>query len=87
MGPVTARPYSVSVQGKETKISGCCLCVQVADLYGVRAILLDGGEIRGAGNAWICPEVTYCSLIICGNYLMNCAAFWSAMLVLLILSC
>ncbi|KAJ8429390.1 hypothetical protein Cgig2_002012 [Carnegiea gigantea] len=28
----------------------------VADLYGIRAILLDGGEIRGAGNAWICPE-------------------------------
>ncbi|KAK8938369.1 hypothetical protein KSP39_PZI010980 [Platanthera zijinensis] len=28
----------------------------VADLYGLRATLLDGGEIRGAGNAWICPE-------------------------------
>ncbi|XP_043700510.1 protein TIC236, chloroplastic isoform X2 [Telopea speciosissima] len=28
----------------------------VADLYGIRASLLDGGEIRGAGNAWICPE-------------------------------
>lgn len=28
----------------------------VADLYGIRACLLDGGEIRGAGNAWICPE-------------------------------
>ncbi|CAI9094401.1 OLC1v1030130C2 [Oldenlandia corymbosa var. corymbosa] len=28
----------------------------VADLYGIRANLLDGGEIRGAGNAWICPE-------------------------------
>ncbi|KAI3996165.1 hypothetical protein MKX01_022659 [Papaver californicum] len=28
----------------------------VADLYGIRATLLDGGEIRGAGNAWICPE-------------------------------
>uniref|UniRef100_A0A6V7QQ20 Translocation and assembly module TamB C-terminal domain-containing protein n=1 Tax=Ananas comosus var. bracteatus TaxID=296719 RepID=A0A6V7QQ20_ANACO len=28
----------------------------VADLYGIRARLLDGGEIRGAGNAWICPE-------------------------------
>ena len=31
--------------------------LQVADLYGIRACLLDGGEIRGAGNAWICPEV------------------------------
>ena len=31
--------------------------MQVADLYGIRACLLDGGEIRGAGNAWICPEV------------------------------
>lgn len=30
---------------------------QVADLYGIRATLVDGGEIRGAGNAWICPEV------------------------------
>ncbi|KAG0473321.1 hypothetical protein HPP92_015178 [Vanilla planifolia] len=28
----------------------------VADLYGIRATLPDGGEIRGAGNAWICPE-------------------------------
>ncbi|XP_068647537.1 protein TIC236, chloroplastic [Aristolochia californica] len=28
----------------------------VADLYGIRANLLDGGEIRGAGYAWICPE-------------------------------
>ena len=33
------------------------LWMQVADLYGIRACLLDGGEIRGAGNAWICPEV------------------------------
>lgn len=33
------------------------LCIQVADLYGIRATLVDGGEIRGAGNAWICPEV------------------------------
>ncbi|XP_028200538.1 uncharacterized protein LOC114384905 isoform X3 [Glycine soja] len=29
----------------------------VADLYGIRACLVDGGEIRGAGNAWICPEL------------------------------
>ncbi|XP_054788794.1 protein TIC236, chloroplastic-like isoform X2 [Prosopis cineraria] len=28
----------------------------VADLYGIRASIVDGGEIRGAGNAWICPE-------------------------------
>ncbi|KAM1200742.1 hypothetical protein ACFX2I_016981 [Malus domestica] len=28
----------------------------VVDLYGIRASLVDGGEIRGAGNAWICPE-------------------------------
>lgn len=28
----------------------------IADLYGIRASLVDGGEIRGAGNAWICPE-------------------------------
>ncbi|KAF3326963.1 TamB, inner membrane protein subunit of TAM complex [Carex littledalei] len=28
----------------------------VADLYGIRASLLGGGEIRGAGNAWVCPE-------------------------------
>ncbi|KAJ3694159.1 hypothetical protein LUZ60_009639 [Juncus effusus] len=28
----------------------------VADLYGIRASLLDGGEIRGAGNAWVCLE-------------------------------
>ena len=35
--------------------------MQVADLYGIRACLLDGGEIRGAGNAWICPEV----LLLC----------------------
>ncbi|ERN06068.1 uncharacterized protein LOC18434256 [Amborella trichopoda] len=28
----------------------------IADLYGIRVSLLDGGEIRGAGNAWICPE-------------------------------
>ncbi|KAK4277119.1 hypothetical protein QN277_015167 [Acacia crassicarpa] len=28
----------------------------VADLYGIRASLVDGGEIRGAGNVWVCPE-------------------------------
>lgn len=29
-------------------------------MYGIRASLVDGGEIRGAGNAWICPEVGSC---------------------------
>lgn len=28
----------------------------VADVYGIRAALVDGGELRGAGNMWICPE-------------------------------
>ncbi|XP_020578996.1 uncharacterized protein LOC110023769 isoform X1 [Phalaenopsis equestris] len=28
----------------------------VVDFYGIKATLLDGGEIRGAGIAWICPE-------------------------------
>lgn len=28
----------------------------IADLYGIRATLVNGGEIRGAGNMWICPE-------------------------------
>lgn len=28
----------------------------MADLYGIQATLVDGGEIRGAGNAWICQE-------------------------------
>ncbi|CAI9280233.1 unnamed protein product [Lactuca saligna] len=28
----------------------------VVDLYGIRANLVDGGEIRRAGNAWICTE-------------------------------
>ncbi len=29
----------------------------MADLYGLRAVPVGGGEIRGAGNLWICPEV------------------------------
>lgn len=29
---------------------------RITDVYGIRATLTDGGEIRGAGNAWICPE-------------------------------
>ncbi|MCO5581693.1 hypothetical protein L7F22_035582 [Adiantum nelumboides] len=28
----------------------------MADVYGIRATLVDGGELRGAGNLWICPE-------------------------------
>ncbi|KAK7311846.1 hypothetical protein RJT34_10254 [Clitoria ternatea] len=28
----------------------------IADLYGIRASLVDGGEIRGAGTVWICSE-------------------------------
>ncbi|XP_027356890.1 uncharacterized protein LOC113866209 [Abrus precatorius] len=28
----------------------------IADLYGIRASLMDGGEIRGAGSVWICSE-------------------------------
>lgn len=35
-----------------------CGCIwQMADLYGLRAVPVGGGEIRGAGNLWICPEV------------------------------
>lgn len=40
---------------------------QVADLYGIRANLVDGGEIRGAGNAWICPEVLLLDNLILVN--------------------
>ncbi|XP_020207319.1 uncharacterized protein LOC109792326 isoform X2 [Cajanus cajan] len=28
----------------------------IADLYGIRASLVDGGEIRGSGTVWICSE-------------------------------
>ncbi|KAK7410301.1 hypothetical protein VNO78_00981 [Psophocarpus tetragonolobus] len=28
----------------------------IADLYGIRVSLVDGGEIRGAGTVWICSE-------------------------------
>ncbi|TKY74672.1 hypothetical protein E2542_SST03435 [Spatholobus suberectus] len=28
----------------------------IADLYGIRANLVDGGEIQGAGTVWICSE-------------------------------
>lgn len=47
----------------------------VADLYGIRASLLDGGEIRGAGNAWICPEGevddTAMDVNLSGNFLFD----------------
>ena len=31
--------------------------MQMADLYGLKACPVGGGEIRGAGSLWICPEV------------------------------
>jgi len=31
--------------------------LQMADLYGLKASPVGGGEIRGAGSLWICPEV------------------------------
>lgn len=31
--------------------------LQMADLYGLKACPVGGGEIRGAGSLWICPEV------------------------------
>ncbi|XP_038973115.1 protein SUBSTANDARD STARCH GRAIN 4, chloroplastic isoform X2 [Phoenix dactylifera] len=47
----------------------------VADLYGIRASLLDDGEIRGAGNAWICPEGevddTAMDVNLSGNFLLD----------------
>lgn len=47
----------------------------VADFYGIRASLLDGGEIRGAGNAWICPEGevddTAMDVNLSGNFLLD----------------
>ncbi|KAL5975173.1 hypothetical protein ACLOJK_031852 [Asimina triloba] len=42
---------------KQNKDAGAVAAFdRIADLYGIRATLLDGGEIRGAGNAWICTE-------------------------------
>lgn len=29
----------------------------MADLYGLKVCPVGGGEIRGAGSLWICPEV------------------------------
>ncbi|KAJ1420172.1 hypothetical protein SESBI_14613 [Sesbania bispinosa] len=42
----------------------------VVDLYGIRASLVDGGEIRGAGTAWISPEVLFGGRLLSGidNY-------------------
>ncbi|KAF7830224.1 uncharacterized protein G2W53_012557 [Senna tora] len=40
----------------------------VADLYGIRASLLDGGEIRGAGSAWVCPEAEEDETAIDANF-------------------
>ncbi|KAK3027022.1 hypothetical protein RJ639_041177 [Escallonia herrerae] len=45
--------YEAMMKNKEAELT---FAQQVADLYGIRASLVDGGEIRGAGNAWICPE-------------------------------
>ncbi|XP_074570034.1 protein SUBSTANDARD STARCH GRAIN 4, chloroplastic isoform X1 [Curcuma longa] len=47
----------------------------VADLYGIRACLLDDGEIRGAGSIWICPEGevddTAMDVNFSGNFLLD----------------
>ncbi|URE40528.1 hypothetical protein MUK42_06558 [Musa troglodytarum] len=47
----------------------------VVDLYGIRACLLDGGEIRGAGSAWVCPEGevddTAMDINLSGNFLLD----------------
>ncbi|WOL15334.1 hypothetical protein Cni_G24115 [Canna indica] len=47
----------------------------VVDLYGIRACLLDGGEIRGAGSAWVCPEgeleETAMDINLSGNFLLE----------------
>ncbi|EHA8590861.1 hypothetical protein COCNU_scaffold026073G000010 [Cocos nucifera] len=47
----------------------------IADLYGIRASLLDDGEIRGAGNAWICPEGevddTAIDVNLSGNFVLD----------------
>lgn len=37
-----------------------CVCArvgrQVADVFGLRVVPVGGGEIRGAGKMWVCPE-------------------------------
>ncbi|CAD5167233.1 unnamed protein product [Musa acuminata subsp. malaccensis] len=47
----------------------------VVDLYGIRACLLDGGEIRGAGSAWVCPEGevddTAMDINLSGNFVLD----------------
>lgn len=58
---------------------------QVADLYGIRATLVDGGEIRGAGNAWICPEVLLGCHFSCLEWiqlvLLSMIEFWHSSLI------
>lgn len=51
VGAVDRIPFSHVSANFTFNLDNC-----VADLYGIRASLLDGGEIRGAGSAWICPE-------------------------------
>ncbi|CAJ1973770.1 unnamed protein product [Sphenostylis stenocarpa] len=41
---------------------------RIADLYGVRASLVDGGEIRGAGTVWICSEAVDDETAIDANF-------------------
>ncbi|KAK7351417.1 hypothetical protein VNO77_10862 [Canavalia gladiata] len=40
----------------------------IADLYGIRASLVDGGEIRGAGTVWICSEAEEDETAIDANF-------------------
>ncbi|XP_028228089.1 uncharacterized protein LOC114409015 [Glycine soja] len=40
----------------------------IADLYGIRASLVDGGEIRGAGTVWICSEAVNDETAIDANF-------------------
>ncbi|KAL3520054.1 hypothetical protein ACH5RR_018203 [Cinchona calisaya] len=46
--------YEVMMSNKEA--GAVAAFDHVADLYAIRANLVDGGEIHGTGNAWICPE-------------------------------
>ena len=46
--------------------SFCCeYAWQMADLYGLRIFPVGGGEIRGAGSLWICPEVCIINFLSC----------------------
>ncbi|KAL5144978.1 hypothetical protein HKD37_06G015148 [Glycine soja] len=40
----------------------------IADLYEIRASLVDGGEIRGAGTVWICSEAENDETAIDANF-------------------